>query len=202
MTESKTTRNVPLFPLSTVLFPQGILPLRIFEPRYLTMVGECMRNGSEFGVVLLAEGKEAGSPTRFHQIGTLARIEDFDQLEDGNLGITCRGGQRFSVVEHSLQDDKLICAEITVLDESDKDDISLPTDYSSMREFVRDLTKRDELKEWTRSINPEWDNADWLSCRLSELLPLTMESRQALLEMALTDRLTQLSSVMRENRLI
>lgn len=196
------TTAVPLFPLSTVLFPQGLLPLRIFEPRYLTMVGDCMRNGSEFGVVLIAEGKEAGKPARFHQTGTLARIEDFDQLDDGHLGITCRGGRRFSVIEHSLQDDQLVCAEIDILDEEEEDPESLPEDFSSMKEFVRDLTQRDELKDWARSINPDWDNAGWLSCRLSELLPLTMESRQVLLEMNLSERLTQLSSVMRQNKLI
>ncbi len=197
-----TTQSVPLFPLSTVLFPQGLLPLRIFEPRYLTMVGDCMRNGSEFGVVLITEGREAGKPARFHQIGTLARIEDFDQLDDGHLGITCRGGHRFSVIEHSIEDNQLIFADVDTLYEAETDLEALPEGFASMREFVRDLTQRDELKEWAESINPDWENADWLSCRLSELLPLTMESRQALLEMNLSERLTQLSSVMRQNKLI
>ena len=202
MTKQNTTLRVPLFPLGTVLFPQGVLPLRIFEPRYLTMVGECMRSGSEFGVVLITEGREAGMAAQFHQIGTLARIEDFDQLEDGHLGITCRGGRRFSVIEHTLQDDQLIYADVTIIGDNDDNNILLPEDFSSMREFVRDLTKRDELKEWANAIQPEWENAEWLSCRLSELLPLTMESRQALLEMTLPDRLVQLSGVMRENKLI
>ena len=202
MKEQNTTLRVPLFPLGTVLFPQGVLPLRIFEPRYLTMVGECMRGGTEFGVVLITEGQESGMAAKFHQIGTLARIEDFDQLEDGHLGITCRGGSRFSVIEHTLQADQLICADVTILGDDDDNNILLPEDFSSMREFVRDLTKRDELKEWARAIQPEWENAEWLSCRLSELLPLTMESRQALLEMPLPDRLIQLSGVMRENKLI
>lgn len=196
------TTAVPLFPLSTVLFPQGLLPLRIFEPRYLAMVGDCMRNGSEFGVVLITDGQEAGGPARFHQTGTLAQIEDFDQLDDGHLGITCRGGRRFSVVEHSLQDDRLICADIELLNEEEQDPGSFPEDFSSMQEFVRDLTQREELKDWAHSINPDWDNADWLSCRLSELLPVTMESRQVLLEMNLSERLTQLSNVMRQNKLI
>ena len=83
-----TTIKIPLFPLSTVLFPSGVLPLRIFEPRYLSMVSDCMRNESEFGVVLITQGREAGQPAQFHHTGTLARIIDFDQLDDGFLGIT------------------------------------------------------------------------------------------------------------------
>lgn len=192
--------QVPLFPLSTVLFPQGVLPLRVFEPRYLTMVGDCMRKGSEFGVVLVTKERESGKPAKFHQIGTLARIEDFDQLDDGNLGITCRGNQRFSVIEHHLQDDQLINAQIDVL--KDNEIQELPEEFSPMREFVRDLCAREELRDWARTIDPDWENADWLSCRLAELLPLSMESRQALLEMSCQKRLSKLSEVMRENKLI
>ena len=196
------TLKVPLFPLSTVLFPQGVLPLRIFEPRYLSMVAECMRNELEFGVVLITAGSDAGEPARFHQIGTLARIEDFDQLDDGYLGITCRGGRRFKVLEHALNDDHLVEAGIEILADTAADLSVLNEDFPSMIKFAHDLMKRDELKEWLKSIDPQWDNPQWLSCRLSELLPLSLESRQTLLEMPLTDRLTQLSNVLRENKLI
>lgn len=196
------TAKVPLFPISSVLFPQGMLPLRIFEPRYLSMVAACMRQDSEFGVVLITEGHEAGRPARFHQIGTLARIEDFDQLDDGYLGITCRGGQRFKVLEHAVRDDQLVHARIEILGDMLIEELTLPQDYPSMREFMRDLMKRDELVEWQKTIDPQWDSPQWLSCRLSELLPLSMESRQLLLEMPLNERLAQLSSVMRDNKLI
>lgn len=192
--------QIPLFPLGTVLFPGGVLPLRIFEPRYLTMIGDCMREGSQFGVVLISEGKEAGGPARFHQTGTLATIEDFDQLEDGYLGITCRGGDRFRVSEHRHQDDQLIIASVNTVEEADE--LQLPDEYPAMKAFLQALCDREELAEWTRTIDPDWDNGKWLSCRLCELLPVSMESRQALLEMDCGSRLHQLATVLLDNNMI
>ena len=84
-------RELPLFPLNTVLFPGGPLPLRIFEPRYLDMVSRCLREQTGFAVVLIGEGNEATGATQFVAIGTEARIVDFDRLEDGLLGISCLG---------------------------------------------------------------------------------------------------------------
>ena len=189
--------SVPLFPLNLVLFPGGVLPLRIFEPRYLTMIGECMKNGSAFGVVLSANE----SIKTFHSVGTLAQIEDFDQLEDGYLGVTCRGTERFNVLSHKLQDDQLIVAEIEIVQEPEPEQ-DLPTNISQMTQFMRTLCDQEDLKEWASTLRPEWDNRDWLSCRLSELLPLSIESRQALLEMSCSQRLSQLSRVMQENKMI
>ena len=82
--------RVPLFPLSTVLFPGGPLPLRIFEARYVDMISRCMKDDSPFGVVLIREGDEVG-PAKTHDIGTLARIVDWYQGSDGLLGVTARG---------------------------------------------------------------------------------------------------------------
>ena len=80
--------EIPLFPLRTVLFPDGLLPLRIFEQRYLAMVRECARSESAFGVCLIVEGEEAISPVRIAPVGTLAYIVDWFTLEDGLLGVT------------------------------------------------------------------------------------------------------------------
>ena len=90
--------EIPLFPLSTVLFPGGPLQLRIFEPRYLAMVRECARANSAFGVCLILRGREAGVPAQPEAVGTLARISDFYTLPDGLLGIGAEGGQRFRVL--------------------------------------------------------------------------------------------------------
>src|SRR5580698_5521108 len=87
--------SLSLFPLRAVLFPGGLLPLRIFEPRYLDMIGECMRSASAFGVILIRAGGETGAVTALAEIGTSAQVVDFDQREDGLLGILCRGGRRF-----------------------------------------------------------------------------------------------------------
>ena len=89
--------NIPLFPLSTVLFPEGELKLRLFEPRYLDMVSECLRMDTGFGICLISAGKEAGQAAEFFSLGTYARIIDFEQMSDGLLGINVRGERRFRV---------------------------------------------------------------------------------------------------------
>ncbi|MSQ99530.1 MAG: peptidase S16, partial [Xanthomonadales bacterium] len=99
--------EVPLFPLRTVLFPGGLLPLRIFEQRYLSMVRECARNDSEFGVCLIIEGEEAIAPVRTAPVGTLARIVDWYTLKDGLLGVSTIGTSRFRVTHSHKQEDSL-----------------------------------------------------------------------------------------------
>jgi Lon protease-like protein len=92
-------RELPLFPLNTVLFPGGPLPLRIFEPRYLDMVSRCLREQTGFAVVLQGDGDEASAATSFAATGTEAQIVDFDRLEGGLLGISCIGRGRVRIVE-------------------------------------------------------------------------------------------------------
>src|SRR3569833_51867 len=90
--------HIPLFPLNTVLFPGGILPLRIFEPRYMEMVSVCMKEQSGIGVCLILSGKEVGEAATTNDVGTFVRIIDWDQRDDGMLGITVQGEQRFRVL--------------------------------------------------------------------------------------------------------
>ena len=192
--------TIPLFPLGTVLFPDGVLPLRIFEPRYLSMVGQCMRQGNGFGVVLITSGGEAGKAAEFNRIGTLARIEDFDQLEDGRLGITCRGGERFRVAHHGVGEDQLITASVELLEE--EADPVLPETYDKLKGFLRGLYQREDLKAWADTVHPDWENSGWLACRLIEVLPLDMNIRQALLEMGIGERLANVSRVMEDNGML
>ena len=108
-----STRTLPLFPLSTVLFPGGPLALRIFEPRYVAMVSRCMRESTGFGVVLLVEGLEAGvGAMTTAATGTEAQIVDFNRLEDGLLGLTCVGRERLRILRAWRQDDRLNLAEV------------------------------------------------------------------------------------------
>src|SRR5256885_9760899 len=109
--------GLPLFPLDTVLFPGGPLPLRIFEPRYLDMVRRCLKEHSAFGVVLIVAGAEAGAVSAVADTGTSARLVDFDTLPDGLLGITCVGGRRFRVRRRWQQSDGLNLAEVDYLPE-------------------------------------------------------------------------------------
>lgn len=175
-------QELPLFPLGTVLFPGGVLPLRIFEPRYLDLVSRCMRTDSGFGVVTIHEGRETGSqPTSIYPVGTLARIVDFDQTDDGLLGITGLGVQRFRVVGHRIQSNNLLIGQVQWL----PDDPALPLlpSHEPLARVLRDLLKNGELRLYARFFAPDWGSAAWIGNRLTELLPLPLHIRQALLEM-------------------
>jgi Lon protease-like protein len=175
-------QELPLFPLNTVLFPGGVLPLRIFETRYLDMVTRCMKTDGGFGVVTIHEGAEAGGqPNSIHPVGTLARIVDFDPLDDGLLGITCLGMQRLRVVGHRVQPDQLLIGQVLWL----LDDPPLPPlpSHKPLVRVLRELLEREELSPYIRFMTPDWDNAAWIGNRLTELLPLPPRIRHALLEM-------------------
>src|SRR5262245_37563064 len=95
--------NVPLFPLGTVLFPGGQLPLKIFEARYMDMAKVCIKDGSPFGVCLIASGREVGTPALPHSVGTLARIDSWDMPQLGLLHVQCRGSERFRILSKRVE---------------------------------------------------------------------------------------------------
>ena len=110
--------SLPLFPLNAVLFPGCVLDLQIFEARYLDMIGRCMKQGEGFGVVCITEGREVGDvPEGFSQIGCEALVTDFQQQDNGLLGIRVEGGRRFRVVSADTQRDNLLIAEVEWLEE-------------------------------------------------------------------------------------
>lgn len=184
--------SIPIFPLNTVLYPEGILPLRIFEPRYLDMVSECFKQESGFGVCLIEKGGEIGEPAEVFKIGTLARIVDWDQGNDGLLTITAEGQQRFRIIRTCVRENNLIVAEVEMIDH--QDDVDLPVEYQLFSDLLRQIVEKFELpyaKEHEKFNDPYW-----VGCRLAELLPVELEQRQSLLE--IDDpiiRLTQLQSV-------
>src|SRR5690348_14909498 len=114
---SSRVKALPLFPLNTVLFPGGPLPLRIFETRYVDMVRHCMRERCPFGVVLIHAGAEVGAVADTAAVGTTARIVDFHPMPDGLLGISCVGEHKFRVLRRWTQSDGLNVADITMLPE-------------------------------------------------------------------------------------
>jgi Lon protease-like protein len=179
-------RELSLFPLNTVLFPGGPLPLRIFEPRYLDMVSRCLREQSGFAVVLLGEGEEAASATSFAATGTEARIVDFDRLEGNLLGISCIGRERVRVVEAWREADGLNRGR--VLDIASDPVVPLPPDQAWLSEVV--MQAMPEAGDTYRHVERREDAA-WVANRLAELLPLTLADKQTLLE--LVDPLERLS---------
>ena len=110
--------SLALFPLNTVLFPGCVLDLQIFEARYLDMISRCMKQGAGFGVVCILEGDEVGrAPEGYARIGCEARITDFQQQDNGLLGIRVAGGRRFKVLRTEVQRDQLLVAEVEWLED-------------------------------------------------------------------------------------
>ncbi len=178
MGENRTqSYELPLFPLRTVLLPEGPLPLRVFEPRYLSMISQCLRNDEEFGVVLLSKGSETG-PATFHPIGTLARITDWYQGSDGILGVTAMGSERFIAHSSRVADDGLNIGTVEPL--APIPAMQLPEDCQYLADILRDVL--DDFGRLYKDARKDFDNADWVSCRLIEILPATPEDKQRCLE--------------------
>ncbi len=169
--------QVPLFPLNTVLFPGGPLPLRIFEPRYLGLVSQCLKNDKPFGVLLIRDGGETGPATTYN-IGTLARITDWYQGSDGLLGITAIGEQRFRLIASERPDDGLNIGEVEVLD--NEPTTPLPDEYQEMAAILAGVL--DDLGRLYESLDRRFDDASWVTSRFVEILPIDLEEKQRCLE--------------------
>jgi len=170
--------DIALFPLNTVLFPGGLLPLRIFEPRYVDMVGGCMRQDAEFGVVLIVRGTDTSSVVSIAGMGTSARVVDFQTQTDGLLGLLCRGERRFRVAQRRLQDDGLNRATVEWM----QDAALTPLDpqFQPLVSVLRKVMAR--LANIGRFLEPNYEDASWVSHRLAEFLPLEPPWQQRLLE--------------------
>lgn len=171
--------NIPLFPLQTVLFPGGVLPLRIFEPRYLDMVSECLREEAPFGICLIEEGREVGAAATVREVGTLARISWFEQREDGLLGITVDGRERFRICSQAVQPDQLLRAEVRLLPAETARRV--PEKYQTLSGLLEEIFN--QLGQPYARLVRQYDDAAWVSARLAEFLPLPLPIKQALLEM-------------------
>jgi uncharacterized protein len=182
MSPSGEPREIALFPLNTVLFPEGPLPLRIFETRYVDMVRRCMREGACFGVVLIRSGPEAGwqsagAPTA--DIGTAARIVDFSPLPDGLLGISCLGEQRFRILRRWRQADGLNLGEVEYLPQPPA--VELPAEHANLGEVLRSVLP--QLGEIYQDVPRRFTDASWVSWRLAEILPISLQDKQYCLEL-------------------
>jgi uncharacterized protein len=181
---------VPLFPLKTVLYPGGVLPLRIFETRYLDMIRRCLRNKQPFGVVAISEGAEVG-PAETFPVGTLADVVDWRQESDGVLGITVVGGERFEVIDKSMQKDGLYVGRIDKLEPEDY--VTLPPEHEDLAQLLRQVLPK--IGSVYPHVAEAYDDATWVGYRLAEMLPLSLEDKQACLAMSdALERLDRLRS--------
>lgn len=186
--------DLPLFPLSTVLYPGGQLSLRIFERRYLDMIRECARTESSFGVCLILEGQEAGAPALPVAVGTLARIVDFHNREDGLLGILAEGNERFRVVRTRVRSDGLVRGDVEPWPAEPPQ--SVPVEFALLQVILERLIEN-MAPQWRHAPRDLYDDASWLGFRLAELLPLQADEQQRLLEITdPTQRLADLRDIL------
>jgi uncharacterized protein len=169
----------PLFPLQTVLVPGASLTLRIFETRYLDLVRDCGRSGTGFGVCLIIDGLEAGTPAVPAAIGTEAHIEDFGTTEDGLLMLRVRGARRFHVRQTQRRDNGLIVGEVEWC-EPDTDD-ELRPEHALLGTVLQQVIEQ-VGGEFAKVSPVRFDDAAWVGWRLAELLPLSNPQRQMLLQ--------------------
>jgi uncharacterized protein len=194
---SSDVREIPLFPLGTVLYPGGLLPLKVFEQRYVDMTKACLRDSTPFGVCLIKEGREVGEPAAPHAVGCLAQIEQWDVPHPNLFAILARGGERFRILGASVGTNGLITGRIEMLPEPTRSDAV----DRACQEVLRLAIERAGADSVPGPI--QLDDAVWVSYRLAEILPISQLEKQALLEMDDTDtRMTQLHELLRSHGII
>ncbi|MCH7815143.1 MAG: LON peptidase substrate-binding domain-containing protein [Proteobacteria bacterium] len=179
-------QEIPLFPLRVVMFPGGRLELQIFERRYIDLVRHCLKSETGFGICLLKQGEEvikAGTQQTIHNIGTFVFIVDWDQLENGLLGITVEGTAKFTVEDCWQADSGLLQAEVKFSENERVGNQLIPLDnqFSGLADLLQNLENHPliERKNLDINYNNLWD----LGWRLAELIPIEIETKQALLEL-------------------
>jgi hypothetical protein len=167
---------VPLFPLATVLYPGGLLPLKIFEQRYVEMTKACLRDATPFGVCLIREGREVGEPAAPHAVGCLARIEQWDVPHPNLFTVIARGGGRFRIIDTTVAANGLITGRVVALPEPAQPDAVDP----ACREVLRLAIERAGAESVPGPLR--LDDPAWVSYRLAEILPIAPATKQMLLE--------------------
>jgi Lon protease-like protein len=189
--------QLPVFPLSTILFPGGTLSLRVFEPRYMEMAKACLKNSAPFAIALIRTGDEVGLPAIPEPVGTVARIVEWDMQELGILQIRVRGEGRMRISARSVTRSGLIIGEMTLIpDDLHVDCPELPPCAAFLRKVL------DRSRE-ASTVPPRFEDASWVSFRITELLPFNNTVKQKMLE--LTDarmRLEVLHRFLSDQRLI
>lgn len=171
--------HVPLFPLNSIVLPRGRIPLQLFEPRYIDMLTRCLKEDRGFVVVLLRDGLETSSAAAFYDIGTYVRIIDFQQLDNGLLGITVEGVSKVTVVKCWKAPDGLNMGDVEVL--LDEAELAIPESLSELPVVLRALLKHPVVNDLDMAV--DFDDARDVGWRLTELLPIDKQEKQRLVEL-------------------
>ena len=167
--------NIPIFPLSSITFPGGYMPLRIFETRYIDMVKDCVKNNTGFGISLTKPNED-----NFYDVGTYCKITDWEQMRDGLLGITIKGKCRYKILRYEVQPDNLIRADVKEMKEPDFKDI--PKELMPYSDFLKNIL--DQYPNFYNDDAPRYyTESGWVGSRLAEILPMSLDEKQVILEM-------------------
>ena len=172
------TFELPIFPLGSVLFPGGTLALKIFEQRYMDMAKDCLKRAKPFGIALIREGEEVGSPAAPYPVGTLARIDDWDMPNLGVLQIKVIGGTRFRIIASTVAKSGLIVGTVNSID------ADLPTsgaELTTCADFLKKILTQINMIEGV--ADSQFSDASWVSFRITELLPFGVSVKQKMLEL-------------------
>lgn len=198
MSDALTLFSLPLFPLGTVLYPGGLLSLRIFEVRYLDMIGKCHKTGAPFGVVALTQGSEvrkaeSGGPDSdgfahedFNFVGTLATISEYSVPQPGLMVIRCEGAQRFQISRREKLKHGLWIADVERMDADIA--VKVPEDLmpsaAALGKLIKSLQQRDISSEQMPLLAPyQLDDCGWVANRWCELLPIPLDLKQRLMQL-------------------
>jgi uncharacterized protein len=186
MPETETLFALPLFPLQAVLFPGGLLSLKVFEARYLDLVSTCLRENKPFGVVALRQGSEvrkSGEPVVLEDIGTTAELLDVDSTQPGILQVRCRGGQRFRTVSKEQQSDGLWLAQAETMEADDNGIAPGEAFLETVKGLANAIAtlKQQGAEPFLKPFS--FESAGWVANRWCEILPISIAAKQKLMEL-------------------
>lgn len=171
--------RIPLFPLNNVIFPGGILTLRVFEPRYLEMISVSMKEGIGFGTALILSGSEVGEAAKTYDIGNHVHIVDWTMRDDGLLGVSVQSEARFRILSTEVQPNLLIYADVQLIEEQQLQ--TIPPKYSAAVNLLHDIINK--VGGLYAELEQQYDDTLWVSGRLAELLPIEPLQKQHLLQL-------------------
>lgn len=181
---------LPLFPLKAVLYPDGVLPLQVFETRYIDMVRECMKRNAPFGIVLIKSGQEVGAAAEPESVGCLAYIIDWDMPELGVMMLRAKGGERFRILETRVLADQRLDARVEMIAADDTPPVSAPLVRcaTALKIVIDDIDAKGHAEQGDAFVSPfirplQLDKAGWVANRWCEILPIPLKARQKLLEL-------------------
>lgn len=191
--KSGARKNIYLFPLGSVLFPGGLLPLKIFEQRYLDMTKACIRDNLPFGVCLIKAGHEVGAPAVPESVGCLAAIEQWDMPNPGMFHLLARGGERFRICDTTVAPNGLISADVELLPPAEP--CSPDADSVTLIERVIAQVGAENFPQPVKL-----DEGAWVAYRLAEMMSFPMTTKQHMLEMgAISGVFDDLKSIIKTN---